>query len=263
MTAVYLGIDIGSLAAKAVLLDADGRTAAWAVLPSGHDHPRVAAELTRVVLQDAGVGPDELLGTVGTGYGRSSVAGAGRKVTEISCHARGAHALDPACRTVIDIGGQDSKVIRLDARGRVVDFAMNDRCAAGTGRFLEVMAHALEVPLERMGAAALAATRTARISNVCTVFAESEVVGLIAGGEPRPNIVRGLCRSIAERVGAMAGHVGLAAPVMMTGGVALNRGVVAALEQQLGVPIELPALPQIVGALGAAHLARDAEAAGE
>ncbi|HWR97291.1 MAG TPA: acyl-CoA dehydratase activase, partial [Candidatus Methanoperedens sp.] len=205
---MYLGIDIGSLAAKGVLLDAAGRVAAWTVIPSGHDHPHAAEEVTRLVLDAAGAEPGALLGTVGTGYGRASIARAGRKVTEITCHAHGAHALDPACRTVIDIGGQDSKVIRLDARGRVVDFAMNDRCAAGTGRFLEVMAQTLAVPLAGMGAAALAATRTARISNVCTVFAESEVVGLIAGGEARPNIVRGICRAIAERVGAMAGRVG-------------------------------------------------------
>jgi predicted CoA-substrate-specific enzyme activase len=262
VSAVYLGIDIGSLAAKGVLVDDEGRMAAWTVIPSGHDHPGVAEEVTRAVLEAAGVGPEALLGTVGTGYGRSSIARADRRVTEITCHARGAHALDAACRTVIDIGGQDSKVIRLDARGRVVDFAMNDRCAAGTGRFLEVMAQALEVPLERMGQAALEATRAARISNVCTVFAESEVVGLIAGGEPRPNIVRGLCRAIAERVGAMAGRVGIAPPVAMTGGVALNRAVVVALEEKLGIPIAVPQLPQIVGALGAALLARAGEADG-
>ena len=259
---MFLGIDIGSLAAKGVLLDADGQVAAWTVIPSGHDHPRAAEEVTRLVLEAAGVGPGALLGAVGTGYGRASIARAGRKVTEITCHARGAHALDPACRTVIDIGGQDSKVIRLDARGRVLDFAMNDRCAAGTGRFLEVMAATLAVPLEAMGAAALEGTGTARISNVCTVFAESEVVGLIAGGEARPNIVRGICRAIAERVGAMAARVGLAPPVAMTGGVALNRAVVAALEEKLGIPVAVPALPQIVGALGAAHLAREGEGAG-
>ena len=259
---MFLGIDIGSLAAKGVLVDADGHLAAWAVVPSGHDHPRVAEEVTRIVLASVGVGPEALLGTVGTGYGRSSIARAGRKVTEITCHARGAHMLDAACRTVIDIGGQDSKVIRLDARGRVVDFAMNDRCAAGTGRFLEVMAQTLAVPLEQMGTAALEATRTARISNVCTVFAESEVVGLIAAGESRPNIVRGLCRAIAERVGAMAGRVGLVPPVAMTGGVALNRAVVAALEEKLGIPIAVPQLPQIVGALGAALLAREGQVDG-
>jgi predicted CoA-substrate-specific enzyme activase len=159
---------------------------------------------------------------------------------------------------VIDIGGQDSKVIRLDARGHVVDFAMNDRCAAGTGRFLEVMARTLDVPLAEMGAAALAATRAARISNVCTVFAESEVVGLIAGGETRPNIIQGLCRAISERVGAMVGRVGLVPPVVMTGGVALNRAVVAALEAKLEVPVAVPPLAQIIGALGAAQLAREA-----
>ena len=257
---MYLGIDIGSLAAKGVLLDAAGGTAAWTVLPSGHDHRRAAEEVTRAVLAAAGAAPEALLATVGTGYGRASIPGGGRKVTEITCHARGAHALDARCRTVIDIGGQDSKVIRLDDRGRLADFAMNDRCAAGTGRFLEVMARTLEVPLEEMGAAALAATRAARISNVCTVFAESEVVGLIAGGETRPNIVRGLCRAIAERVGAMAARVGLAPPVMMTGGVALNRAVVAALEEKLGVPVDVPPHPQLAGALGAAWLARGAEA---
>ncbi|HEY5999049.1 MAG TPA: acyl-CoA dehydratase activase [bacterium] len=259
---MYLGVDIGSLAAKGVLLDAAGTVAAWALVPSGFDHARVAEEVTRRVLAAAGVTPECLVGTVGTGYGRASVARAGRRVTEITCHARGAHALVPACRTVIDIGGQDSKFIRMDERGRVVDFAMNDRCAAGTGRFLEVMAQALAIPLEQMGAAVLAATGAARISNVCTVFAESEVVGLIAGGEARPNIVRGLCQAIAERVGAMAARVGVAPPLAMTGGVAQNLAVVAALEEKLGLPIAVPRLPQLVGALGAAHLARDAVADG-
>jgi predicted CoA-substrate-specific enzyme activase len=254
---MYLGVDVGSMATKAVLVDREGTVVAWAVLDSGIDHRAAAEEAARRTLAAAQLALADITGSVGTGYGRRSVPFADRAVTEITCHARGAHALDPACRTVIDIGGQDSKVIRLDARGDVEDFVMNDRCAAGTGRFLEVMARTLGLGPQEAGAIALTAPKAARISSVCTVFAESEVVGLIAAGEDRASILRGLCRSVSERVAAMAAGIDLSPPAMMTGGVARNPAVAAALGERLGMPLAVPENPQIVGALGAALLARD------
>ncbi len=254
---MFLGIDIGSLAAKAVVVDDQGEIIGRAIMDSGHDH-RLAAELVaEEALKACGADRGSIRGIVGTGYGRVSIPFATRTVTEISCHARGAAHASPGSRMVVDIGGQDSKVILIDDRGRVVDFGMNDRCAAGTGRFLEVMARSLGVPLKDLGEMALSASHPARISSVCTVFAESEVVGLIAAGEDRSNIIRGLCQAIAERIHGMVGRVGLARPVIMTGGVALNRGVVAALEEKLGVAVVVPPDPQTVGALGAALLARE------
>jgi predicted CoA-substrate-specific enzyme activase len=256
MTA-FLGVDVGSMAAKAVIVGADGALLSWAVLASGVDHRAVAEAVAARALEGAGVARAEVAATVGTGYCRRSVPFATRTVTEITCHAWGAHALDPACRGVVDIGGQDSKVIRIGERGDVEDFVMNDRCAAGTGRFLEVMAQALGIGPEDAGAIALAAPTAARISSTCTVFAESEVVGLIAAGADRAAILRGLCRSVAERVAAMAGAVDLRAPAMMTGGVARNAAVAAVLGERLGMMLAVPENPQIVGALGAALLARD------
>jgi predicted CoA-substrate-specific enzyme activase len=178
-------------------------------------------------------------------------------VTEISCYARGIHHLYPQVQTVIDIGGQDSKVVAVGPGGRPLDFAMNDKCAAGTGRFLEVIARALELDLEDIGPRALRARRAADISSTCTVFAESEVVTLVAEGVPREEIVAGICRSIAKRVGGMARRVGVEPPVAFAGGVAKNVGVVRALEEVLGEALIVPEEPQIVGALGAALVARD------
>jgi predicted CoA-substrate-specific enzyme activase len=178
-------------------------------------------------------------------------------VTEISCYARGIHHLYPEVQTVIDIGGQDSKVVAVGPRGRPLDFAMNDKCAAGTGRFLEVMVRALQMELKELGPSALRARRAANISSTCTVFAESEVNSLVAEGADREEIVAGLCRAIAQRVGAMARRVGVEPPVAFAGGVAKNVGVVRALEEALGAQLVVPEEPQIVGALGAALVARD------
>jgi len=192
---------------------------------------------------------------VATGYGRNSVRVADRAVTEITCHAAGAVFLRPGVRTVIDIGGQDSKIIVLEENGRVKDFAMNDKCAAGTGRFLEVMARALEVDLDQFGAFAANAERPAAISSLCTVFAESEVISLIAKGEIRENIIAGIHDAVSARVMAMAGRLDLREPMMMTGGVAKNSGVVRALERRSGLAIEVSPLAQVTGAIGAALIA--------
>ncbi len=253
---IAAGIDVGSLSAEAVLFDGDAILAST-IIPTGVDSKRAAEEALHSALKAAGLEICALSHIVATGYGRISVPFAHRQITEITCHGRGAFHLDPEVRTVIDIGGQDSKVIRLDAEGKVLDFAMNDKCAAGTGRFLEVMAHALEVELESLAALSAQAHRATPISSTCTVFAESEVVSLLAAGEERTEIARGLHESVAARTSSLVYRVGLAEAVMMTGGVAKNGAVVQALEERLGVKIRVPAEPQITGALGAALLAWD------
>ena len=248
------GIDVGSLSADVVIFN-EGRILSYIILPTGSNSRLAAERALEKDLEAPGLKFEELKFIVATGYGRVSVPFAHKRVTEITCHGRGAHFLNPAVQTVIDIGGQDSKVIRLNGQGGVLDFAMNEKCAAGTGRFLEVMAHALEVKLEEMAGLGGQASRSASISSMCTVFAESEVVSLIAGGLPREEIIRGLHESVADRTAALVHRVGLEAPVMMTGGVAKNAGVVRCLEEKLKTKILLPEEPQIVGALGAALLA--------
>jgi len=193
---------------------------------------------------------------VATGYGRNLIHFADRKITEISCHARGARHGRPETRTVIEIGGQDSKLIRLDESGAVRDFAMNDRCAAGTGRFLEVVATRLEASLVEMGAMAESCRDPAAISSMCVVFAETEIVGLMAAGETRSRIAAGVQRAIAGRVAAMAGRT-IDPPVVFAGGVALQPGMAQALEAALGLPVETAQEPLYTGALGAALLAAE------
>jgi len=251
---LVVGIDVGSLSAEAVVVR-DGRKVAYSILPTGADSRRAAEKAFALALERAGRSKTEVSFAVATGYGRMNVPFADLQVTEITCHARGAFHLYPDTRTVIDIGGQDSKVIRLDGEGAVVDFAMNDKCAAGTGRFLEVMARALETDVDKLSALAAGAPRAAAVSSLCTVFAESEVVSLIGQGTPRGEIAQGLLDSVAERTVGLVGRVGLEPEVTMTGGVAKNAGVVRALSARLGVPVRVPREPQIVGALGAALIA--------
>jgi predicted CoA-substrate-specific enzyme activase len=250
-----IGIDVGSITTKAAAIE-DDRLLGDRIAATGYDAGKSARAVFEALLADLGLPPAAAGCIVATGYGRGRVGFAGRTVTEITCHAAGAHFLNPAVRAVIDIGGQDSKVIALGGEGQVRDFAMNDKCAAGTGRFLEVMARALEVDLDRFGEMAHRADRPAAISSLCTVFAESEVISLIAQGESRPNIIAGIHASVAARVAAMAGRIGLADPVMMTGGVSRNAGLVAALEQKLGRRLEVSGKAQVTGAIGAAVIGR-------
>ena len=252
---ITAGIDVGSLSTDAVLLR-DGEVLGFIIINTGAMARAAAERAFEQVLATAGLQASDVDAVIATGYGRMSVPFADSQVTEISCHGRGSAWLSPGVRTVIDIGGQDSKAIRIDGKGNVVDFLMNDKCAAGTGRFLEVMAQRLELALDDMGREDQQAARAAQISSMCTVFAESEVVSLIAQGVPRPEIVRGLHRSIAERTAGLANRLGLTPEVMMTGGVAKNPGVVRALSEKLGARISLPPEPQIVGALGAALIAQ-------
>jgi predicted CoA-substrate-specific enzyme activase len=253
---IVAGMDIGSITAETVLLENENILAA-VILPTGANS-RMAAERSLSAALDRARLPREAISQiVTTGYGRASFPGATKRITEITCHARGAFFIHPQTRTVIDIGGQDSKVIRLDGQGRNVDFQMNDKCAAGTGRFLEVMAHALEVRLEDLGALSRTASQTIKISSTCTVFAESEVVSLIAENQPKEVILRGLHDSIADRILGLVQRVGLEETVTLTGGVAKNEGVVRALEERMKVKLFIPPEPQIIGALGAALIARN------
>lgn len=253
---ISIGIDIGSLSTDAVLLK-DKEILAYSIINTGSNAQLAAERVLKEVLEIAGIRETEVTSIVATGYGRFSVPFANKQVTEITCHGRGAVFLSPEVRTVIDIGGQDSKVIRLDDRGNVIDFLMNDKCAAGTGRFLEVMAQRLELSVEKLGEEAGRSSKAADISSMCTVFAESEVVSLIAQGVPRAEIIRGLHNSVANRTSALIHRLGLVPAVMMTGGVAKNLGVVNALSEKLNVEIFVPDEPQIVGALGAALLGQN------
>lgn len=251
---ITLGVDIGSISTKAAVVE-DSRILATRIIPTGYNAQTAGLRILNEILVSASLEPVDLYRIVSTGYGRNRVDYAHKAITEITCHAAGAHFLNPKIRSIIDIGGQDSKSIVVDDAGRVKDFAMNDKCAAGTGRFLEVMARALEVDLESFGSISLAAQRAAAISSLCTVFAESEVISLIAKGENRANIIAGIHESVASRVMAMANRIGIRQPVMMTGGVAKNIGVVRALENKMGYRILVSENAQVNGAIGAALIA--------
>lgn len=250
------GIDVGSLSTEALILDREDGTAGYAIVQTGANSTDAASSALKMALTASGIAREQIRRTVATGYGRVSIPFADRRVTEISCHAMGAFHLFPDTGVVIDIGGQDSKVIRVGEGGRVLDFAMNDKCAAGTGRFLEVMADKLQVELEDMGPLSLKAGGEVGISSVCTVFAESEVVSLVARNHPREEIIRGLHRAIVNRVWSMVTGIGIHGAVTMSGGVAKNTGVVRLIEEKLGQSIHVYSEPQIIGALGAALMAR-------
>lgn len=251
---ITAGIDVGSISTKAVIMG-NGTILATYVITTGYNTRNAAGEVFERALAGASLSAAEVDRIVATGYGRRNVDFAHKSITEITCHAAGACYLDPRVRSIIDIGGQDSKAMVLDDSGKVVDFTMNDKCAAGTGRFLEVMARALEVDLDAFGELSLDAEKAAPISSLCTVFAESEVISLIARGEKRANIVAGIHASIGARVAAMARRIGVREPVMMTGGVARNTGAVKALEQKLGTGLRVSDRAQLTGAIGAALLA--------
>jgi len=253
----YAGIDIGAITAKAAILSDEEELVASVVVPAGYNRAQAADRVLGLALEQAGLAREELARLGATGYGRIQVPDADRMVTEITCHARGAHWLCPEVGTVIDIGGQDSKGIAAGPNGRVLDFVMNDKCAAGTGRFLEVMAHALEVDLDQFGALSQKARRRAKISSTCTVFAESEVVTHIASGVPREEIIAGIHESIAARVVSMVRRIPLRDVVVLTGGVVQNLGVVQMLEEKLGRQVLVPDLAQLAGAIGAALVVQD------
>jgi predicted CoA-substrate-specific enzyme activase len=253
---VYIGVDIGSLSSEALLLGEDG-ILAYSIMNTGAKPQRSAGHCLEAALTKAGLTESAILKVVATGYGRIRVPFATKQITEITCHARGAHFLFPGTRTVIDMGGQDSKVITLDDKGRVTDFVMNDKCAAGTGRFLEVMAGVLETELRDMGRRSLKAKQGVSISSMCTVFAESEVISLIAEGYKEEEIIRGLHEAISRRMYRMSKRLRVKEEITFSGGVAKNQGIAETLKALFGIRINIPEEPQIVGALGAALCARD------
>ncbi len=253
---VTAGVDVGAITAKAAVFDGDDLLAT-AVILAGYERSAAATKALDQALAQAELTREEIARLVGTGYGRIQVPNADRTVTEITCHARGAFFLCPDVHTVIDIGGQDSKAISVGADGKVLDFVMNDKCAAGTGRFLEVMAHALETDLVDFGPIALSAPHRAQISSTCTVFAESEVITHVASGVPKAEVIAGLHDAIAARVATMVARIPVRDSVVFTGGVARNDGVARMLEEKLKHHIVVPELAQLAGAIGAALIARE------
>ena len=246
---LFAGIDVGSTTSKCILLR-DGEIAGSALVDMGIGTAG-PEEAYSQALTAAGAGPEDIACCAATGYGRATWKGADLTISELTAHGLGNHFLFPDARTVIDIGGQDAKVIQLDADGRMANFVMNDKCAAGTGRFLEVMANVLRIPIGDLEVLAAQAEHAAPISSTCTVFAESEVISQLASGAPVPDVA-GICASVASRVAALAKRSGVKEQVCMSGGVAQNGGVRRALEQALGVPIVWSSQAQMAGALGAA-----------
>jgi predicted CoA-substrate-specific enzyme activase len=251
---------------KVVLTDKAGDLLSVIKGPTGAEHRQLANKVMRQALEQAGLQIDDVSYIVATGYGRLNVPFADRHITELSCHARGVSSLFPKARTAIDIGGQDAKCMKIN-NGRLVSFVMNDKCAAGTGRFLEVTAATLGIKLEDMGEISLKAAKKIQISNLCTIFAQQEVVALLSHGEKLENIVAGLHDALASRVAALARRLGMEPDLVLTGGVAKNIGMVKAMKESLGCEILVPEEPLITGALGAAILANEiyvkAAAAGE
>ena len=258
---IFAGLDAGSRSIKAVLFDANRAQAiAAGQAEQGVEQDRLALELFESTLRGAGLARAQVAGIVATGYGRHHIRIADAAVTEITCHARGVRQLRPETRSIIEIGGQDSKVISLDDQGQVCDFAMNDRCAAGSGRFLEVLASRWRLSWDEMAALAGQSRNPATISNMCVVFAETETIGLLAEGKPLADVIAGVQNAVATRVAAQAGKW-IRPPVAFTGGVALQPGMARALEAALNCAIEVPPNPQYTGALGAAILAAQRGAA--
>lgn len=246
-----LGIDIGSTTSKCVLLK-DGTQLVASSLITGGIGTSGPSQVVDEVLQQGGITREDLTATASTGYGRNRCEEAEFHVSELTCHALGAHFTFPEVRTIIDIGGQDAKVISLDGNGQMQNFLMNDKCAAGTGRFLDVMASILQIPIGELGAEAAKADAPAAISSTCTVFAESEVISQLANGVEIPNLVAGICASVAGRVAALAKRLGVVPAVCMSGGVAQNTGVRYALEKALDQSILFSPNAQLFGAMGAA-----------
>ena len=251
----FAGIDSGSTSTDAVIVDRRGRMIGSSILPTGGGAQRSANAALDKALEDAGLQREQIDRVVTTGYGRAHISEGDENITEITCHAKGAHFLWPKARTIIDIGGQDSKVIRMDGEGKVLNFAMNDKCAAGTGRFLEMMARTLGLTMEEMSQKGLEWKESIAISSMCTVFAESEVVSLVAQNKAVEDIIHGLNQAVAAKTSALISRVGGKEGYMITGGVAQNRGVVQAIEERIGGELYVCQEAQLCGALGAARFA--------
>lgn len=254
---LFVGVDSGSTTTNIVVVDQMGNIIGWRSEKTGRDISKKATELLEDLMSELEFNMNDISYCIATGYGRNIIDFANDAVTEITCHAKGAHRFFPQARSVIDMGGQDSKVIRLDASGKVVDFVMNDKCAAGTGRFLEVMSNVLQLDLGKMSEAAFNSKKIVPISSMCTVFAESEVISLLGKGESVEDISAGLFESIGKRIKAMYRRLKCEPPTVFTGGVARNKGMVRTLEEMLGTSLLIPDVPDIVGAYGAALIAME------
>jgi len=255
---VTAGLDLGSTYVKCVVMR-DSEVIGHDVLPTGHDHDATAERALTTALSMGGVTKEAIEYTVSTGYGRRVASKADSTVSEISANAAGTRWVgrEMGVRTIIDIGGQDTKVIALDDDLQITNFQMNDKCAAGTGRFLEVLARVLEIPLDDLGPVSLTSSNPVPITTTCLVFAKSEVATLITEGHPKEDIVAGIHKAVARRLASMAKKVGVREAVFFDGGPARNVGMVRALEAELGVKMAVPPIPQIVTATGAALLAQE------
>lgn len=254
---IVAGCDVGSLTGKAVILK-DGGILSYSIVPTTPKPERTAQNAMNEALKKGNLSLDNIEYIVGTGYGRVKIPFANSEISELTCHGKGSHSLFPSIRTIIDVGGQDCKVIKVNKNGKILDFAMNDKCAAGTGRFLEVMARTLELKLEELGPISLQSKNQAKITAQCSVFAETEVVSLMADGIEVADIVAGLHDAIASRIMSLVYRVGIEEDLTITGGVAKNVGVVAYIEKRIGIKAKnLPIDPQIVGAYGGALIAKE------
>jgi predicted CoA-substrate-specific enzyme activase len=254
MSAHYVGIDAGSTCVKVAIFDEHSELAGYGCKPTGIDANGTAQGLIREICREKGIEAASIVRIVATGYSRRNMEDAHETVTEIQAHAKGAKWSAPGAtriRTVIDIGGQDSKVIVMDDDGAIKNFIMNDKCAAGTGRFLESLSRALEIRVDQLGPISLESNRPLSINSTCVVFAESEVISLVARKKKREDIVAGIHLSLAKRIGSMARKAGMRQDILLTGGGGLNSGIVKALEEELLTEIHVPAYPQLNGAIGA------------
>jgi len=251
------GVDVGSTQTKAVVIDESRRIVSRALTATGANVIRAAETAFQSALADGSLREEEIEYVVGTGYGRYKVTFGNTQVTEISCHGRGAIQMFPATRTVVDMGGQDTKAIRVSPRGEIIDFCMNDKCAAGTGRFLGAASAALEIPLDELGPTAMRGERPVKISTTCTVFAESEVLSWLGKGKKIQDILLGVHESIAMRSAGLLRRVGIEEEVTFTGGVARNEAMVEALNRRLGTRVNVSEESHFMGALGAALFGMD------
>ena len=256
------GVDVGSTQTKAIVMDMQKRIVARALIRTGANVVKAAERAFEVALKSEDIHPDEVHYIVGTGYGRYKVVFGHAQITEISCHAKGAVFIHPETRTVLDIGGQDTKAMKVDPRGEVLDFCMNDKCAAGTGRFLEAAADVMGLALDEIGEVSLQSTKPVKMTNVCTVFVESEILSHLAWGRKREDILRGVHHSIGTRAVGLMRRVGIEDDVTFTGGVSRNVGMVKALEEVLGRPVFVSPESHYMGAIGAALFAWERVQAG-
>jgi predicted CoA-substrate-specific enzyme activase len=254
---ITAGIDIGSLSTKAVIMK-DNNIFSWGIVPTGTDGTKAAKKVTNSILNDKGLSLKDLQYIVSTGYGRANVPFAQGNITEISCHARGANWLCPQVRSVLDMGGQDCKAIKCDEKGGVTDFAINEKCAAGTGRYLERVAATLEITLDEIGPLSLQTIDgPVSVSSYCAVFAQTDILLRLREGRHRNDILAGACEAISSRIQDLLERVGIAEVFMMTGGIAKNIGVVKRVEEKVGLKACIPFEPRIIGALGAAIFAKE------